>query len=247
MFKFFGRMALRLMPIVLIAGLFTIYGPEIHRSLIRKYVGDKVVMIKKGRSGGTGFYVEAPSGLSYILTNRHVCDLSKDGYLDVISFGKWERKARQIIKVHDQHDLCLVDGGLQRSGLDLSSNVRIGEEIGLVGHPKLQPLTVSRGELIGYRYIQIVTKYNVKPSECLYGKIKKVEGGFAALLGIKNYCIETLYSGQITAYSRGGSSGSPVVNFYGNLVGVLFAGNRTDQFESFIVPLTEIKEFLQDM
>ena len=39
---------------------------------------------------------------------------------------------------------------------------------------------------------------------------------------------------------------SPLVNFWGNLVGVLFAGNTQDQFQSFAVPLPYIKDFLKD-
>ena len=59
-------------------------------------------------------------------------------------------------------------------------------------------------------------------------------------------CTVNIFSNRITAYSRGGSSGSPVVNFYGDVVGVLFAGHRDDQFDSYMVPLSYLKEFVNE-
>jgi S1-C subfamily serine protease len=57
-------------------------------------------------------------------------------------------------------------------------------------------------------------------------------------------CIEKFDTNHITAISYGGNSGSPVVNFWGNVVGVLFAGNSRAITESFTVPLKNIKEFI---
>lgn len=238
--KTFFKVLTALLAVVFISSA----GPEIHSTYIRSYVGSKTVMIKKGRSGGSGFFVETPSGKTYILTNRHVCDLSQDGYLTVISHSDHEIENKKIIKKYDDHDLCLVESIEGHTGLDLASFIYIGQTIGIMGNPKLQPLTFSRGEFIGNKTIKVLLGYNIPKEKCR-GEV--VNTNFINLFfGRFSACVGTYNAGQVTAYSRGGSSGSAVVNFFGNIVGVLFAGNRNDQFESFIVPLEDVQSFLRD-
>lgn len=219
-------------------------GPDIHSTFVRNYVGSKTVMITKNGSGGTGFFVKAPSGTTYILTNRHVCDLSNDGTLDIILPNKNRKVTKNIIESYDHHDLCLVESEGSYSGLDLASNLFTGQTIAIIGHPKLHPLTLSRGEYIGDKVIQVLLGYNIPPDKCR-GKVYKMSF-VQSIFGQSTACVGEFYSGQITAYSRGGSSGSPIVNFFGNVVGVLFAGNLQDQFESYIVLLDDVKNFLKD-
>jgi len=219
-------------------------GPEIHSAYLRNYVGSKTVMIKKGRGGGSGFFVKAPSGETYILTNRHVCEMSTDGILNVILPGKGRVVQKKIIEKYDAHDLCLIEGESDYTGLDLASMLYVGQTIAIIGHPKLHPLTLSKGEYIGDTVIKIVTGYNIPKKDCR-GKVEQANL-FLSLFGMKSVCVEEYYSGHITAYSRGGSSGSPIVNFFGNTVGVLFAGNRMDPFETYIVLLDDVKNFLKD-
>lgn len=232
--------------IILVAGLATFIsakGPELHAGFIRNYVGNKTVMITSGRSGGSGSYVRAKSGKTFILTNKHVCQISNTGMLLVHDLdGKQE--LRKIIKMSEKYDLCVVDAGTHKKGLFLAESVEIGETIGIVGHPKLQPLTVSRGELIGYRTISVAGRPDSDGNCSAAGFVIKNEALISILQNVFGFCVSKHYSGQITAYSRGGSSGSPVVDFFGSIAGVLFAGNRADQFESYIVPLSSVKDFL---
>lgn len=221
-------------------------GPRFHANVIRHYVGTKTVKIT-GRQGdgGTGFFVKAPSGLVYILTNRHVCAVAdKDGYLRVYTADGATFISRKVDTISETHDLCLIKTIEGYDGIDIASSISIGEIIGIVGHPKLQPLTLSKGEYIGDKIIKLISGYNlVDPRKCR-GEI--ISNPMMRLLGIKNACLEELTASQLVAYTRGGSSGSPVVNFWGKVVGVLFAGNPQDVMESFAVPLKEIKEFLKN-
>lgn len=236
----FLKVSLGLLAIVFISSA----GPDIHSAYIRSYVGSKTVMIKKGQSGGSGFFVKAPSGKTYILTNRHVCDLSKDGTLEVVLPNNNRQVTKNIIEVYADHDLCLVESEGSYRGLDLASYLFTGQTIAIMGHPKLHPLTLSKGEYIGDKVIQVLLGYNIPPEEC-QGTVRQA-GFIKQLFGNFTMCIGEFYAGQITAYSRGGSSGSPIINFFGNVVGVLFAGNGQDQFESYIVLLDDVKNFLRD-
>ena len=74
-------------------------------------------------------------------------------------------------------------------------------------------------------------------------RLRRLNKRFAPT-GLK-YVLKTYKSSQIVGYSRGGSSGSPIVDFYGNLVAVLYAGNRTDVMETYAVPLRYINDFLK--
>jgi S1-C subfamily serine protease len=237
---------IRVLALVLIFTFISAKGPEIHSAYIRSYVGDRTVLVSGARGGGSGFFVKAASGKTFIMTNQHVCELAdSNGMLNIQLENTKRVFNRRIVEKYENHDLCLIEGIGDTDGLKLASSLDIGETIGLIGHPKLQPLTLNKGEYIGDKFIKIVVAINIEKDQCP-GEYKKYKNSVVSnLFGVDSICIRKYYSSQITAYSRGGSSGSPVVNFFGNVVGVLFAGNRMDQFETFMVPLTDIQEFLK--
>jgi S1-C subfamily serine protease len=222
-------------------------GPELHANYIRTHVGMKTVYVRGMQGGGSGFFVKAPSGITYIMTNKHICELAdEEGNLFVQKEEDDRIYDRKIVAIYEHHDLCLVESIGNVKGVSVSESLSIGETIGLIGHPKLQPLTLSKGEFIGHTTIKIVTAIDPKEGECK-GDIVEVKDILSLLFfRSRKLCVSEFYTAQITAYSRGGSSGSPVVNFFGNLVGVLFAGNRMDPFQSFMVPLEDVQDFLKD-
>ncbi len=56
-------------------------------------------------------------------------------------------------------------------------------------------------------------------------------------------CLRQLKSILTTLGIYPGNSGSPVVNKYGNLVGVVFAGNNQTNY-GYVIPLKQVREFL---
>jgi len=213
--------------------------PQYHADYLRYKVGPNVVTIttKSKRNGGTGFFVQAPSGKVVLLTNNHVCGLAdRTGKVLVTTQDNEEYNAKVLHKFK-KHDLCIVENKTTKSGLTVASSVDIGEEIGHVGHPQLYPLTLTRGQLIGYATIPIATGMVNHPRECPQGS-KAVNALFFIV------CITEYDSGLTTVPSQGGSSGSPIISFWGNVVGVLFAGDSSSW--SVIVPLKYVKEFLAD-
>jgi len=239
--------------------------PQMHDKYLRSSVGSKVYKIqaKLDGGGGTGFQVRAPSGTNYVLTNAHVCEAvahydapeNAGTALLVNDDGSWIR--RRIIAVSDQSDLCLIEGAPGVNGLSLGSEPHMGEELTVVGHPHLRPLTLSAGDLIGSQTIKIpkfiigvegldpflMTMVEVHPE--LPCNQPKQEIDIFQEDGVKiTACMDVTTDAYLTsAVIYPGNSGSPVVNWYGNVVGVAFATDPSDHYGD-VVSLHDIKTFL---
>lgn len=274
-------------------------GPHLHRSAIRWYASDKAVTILKTdkRGGGSGSHVIAPSGKTYILTNKHVCNLAdKDDMLLVKSsndnLDRFYR--RKVVARYEKHDLCIIEPVFKgQSGLKLGSAVSKGQTVGVLGHPRLAPLSLFMGEIIGNVTIEMVSKAiprqrnkqmsikdildkigkkngklelipnggiiieskapkKRKPSledlskkYCAPGERFMKARGWSSLF-YEGLCLKKFETTMYTAVTRPGSSGSPVLDFWGNIIGVTFAGNPQAPTESFMVPLKYVRDFLYD-
>ena len=184
-------------PLLLSGALFFTYAflavkaPYLHKKYLRHSAGSKTVMITKGRSGGSGFFVELLDGGRAILTNKHVCNISKDGSLH-IRYNK-NVYLSSIIAKYEHHDLCLVQPiPDQPKGFKLASSVEIGENVAIVGHPKLHPLTISIGEYIGDRVIRLRTQINRPKKEC-NGYWTKPDDLMSVIYGVKSQCLEDAF------------------------------------------------------
>ena len=221
-----------------------IQAPRIHRATLRSYVGSKVVRVvdKSGRHGGTGFYVQAPSGLSYILTNSHVCDLQDKGIVHIVDHDGAPMVPHKVLEDSDTSDLCLIEGD-GRSGLGIGSET-MGEIVYLIGHPKLQPLTMGSGELVGQDIMQVFDHFEPTKDSCNKPKHRRVK--IDMLFLPMEACIISINSYLSNIVALPGSSGSPLVNYRGQLVGVLYAGDAEGGNWGIFVTLDDINEFLEN-
>jgi S1-C subfamily serine protease len=190
-------------------------------------------------SGGTGFSVETPSGRTFTLTNAHVCNMTNRGFIVAEQNGRMRRLA--IIEISSEADLCLLEGVSGEEGLTVASQgvVPMGEKLFIVGHPYLQPTSLTNGflnekGLVGISYCQrlggkSLANYRILPDDELP-------------ISLFDDCIKIRYSYFTDAGSAPGNSGSAVTNMDGEVVGVLFAGNGRGI--SLVVPLEAIHKFL---
>lgn len=161
------------------------------------------------------------NGEQYTMTNLHVCriaHLDKPETLDIFLVGKYidiGKYKRQIIAVDPVHDLCLLEPNPSLPSFDLAENDDKGELVRIIGFPRGLQKTLRKGRIFGARK--------------------------SPMFWLGNH--EVNYK-LISTLAYGGNSGSPVINKWGNLVGVLFAGHRMFHTEAYIVPLDDVKNFL---
>lgn len=217
---------------------------NMHRSLLRYYYGQDVVKLTNSKgSGGTGFVTHASSGKKIILTNGHVCGLQEDGKIRVLYRGV--DYVEKVIAVYQMNDLCAIEAeGLKGSGFGIASSYSYGEKAYSIGHPLLEPLTIGTGELSGKVSVTIMVGINKTEKECT-GPTYHLEEAppMLGFFGVDNGCFRTLPCNASTLIILPGNSGSPVVNIYGNLIGVAFAANEPGT-RSYVVPLEAVKDFL---
>jgi S1-C subfamily serine protease len=228
--------------------MFIFKSDDIHRSYLRKYVGSRVYKVMIPNSGGgTGFAIKAPSGRSYILTNDHICALArhssiylKDGLFSI---------STKIISRSDKTDLCLLTAPTNEIGLDLANYTpMLGDQVFAIGHPGLDLLTLSnKGEIISISSTKLTERAirvplnTTEDGECDTDNpkfhIETIEGD--------DYCVVDVPSVYNTSVLiKQGSSGSPLVDFYGDVVGVV-AGMDSYTW-GVAVTLKDVKEFLAD-
>jgi S1-C subfamily serine protease len=223
-------------------GLGNLIAPDLHNTYLRYEVGDSTVQILVGPGhGGSGFAVESASGTPYFATNKHVCEGATNGWVTVKS-DKGVKVFKKIVYIDNKHDICLVEGDKRFDALELASDPSKGDFHYIVGHPGLRQLTVSKGEYIGNDIVQLLD--NVKTREQCQGKVYELNPIQQFFMQREFACIRDYLSYASSAVAYGGNSGSPVVNKYGNVIGILFAGDSQQEHSTFVVPVYELERVL---
>lgn len=229
-----------------------IYGSSVlenlHLDFIRSQSRNVVTLINSNGGGGTGFLVRGKSGTRYILTNNHICQSAESSPLVAIYRG--DKYVVFPIKSYSGNDLCIVEAPKSvKDSFRIARSVKFGERVYSIGHPLLEPDTVSQGELSASVIITVPVGINTPVDKCTgdtYELIDMSSNPMALIFGVMNICLRHLPSNSSTVPILPGNSGSPVVNIYGNVVAVVFAANASG-VHSYMVPLNAVKAFLQDL
>jgi len=224
---------------------------------------------KPDQGGGTGFHIIAPSGKVYIMTNRHVCNDAVDGKLWAVVEGKTSDHQVKVIYASDSFDLCLVEAIPGVGGLTVGDAPNAGDNIYYLGHPRLQQDTFVAGEAIGYHQLVVtmgVIGRTLKPEQCkskdeyaieeteLQVLLNGFQSGHAAVTDVDlvqliqkgpkvKVCYEKGQALVTTLMIYAGASGSPMVDSFGKLIGVVYAAPVTGGW-GYGVTLADIKQIL---
>lgn len=216
--------------------------PQAHNQYLRYEVGSSTVQVlSPAGGGGTGFAIKAASGAEYIATNKHVCEAAVTGWM-IIKQDQGEASFKRVVYKDNKHDICLIEGDKRFDALELGDYPYKGEAHYIVGHPGLRQLTVSKGEYIGFDTVKFLDKVQNR-NQCK-GQIMELNIFEQMMYGMEFACIRSYLSYGSTAIVHGGNSGSPVVNKWGNVIGILFAGSN-QAGDSYVVPLYELERVLK--
>lgn len=207
----------------------------------KEFAGTSVkVTLENKSSGGTGVIVKSNASGSWILTNRHVCNLVQVG--GIVTTDNDEDYAIHSFQVYKRHDLCLVKvvENLHVNNMLAESAPKLYDPIIIAGHPHLLPTMITKGHVT--HDIPITLMVDVK--EC-----DGTEGGqeefFCALFG-KKPIFATFTATPTTATIMAGSSGSPVYNAQGQVSALVFAGNEGLSY-GFLVPYAYVRDFMTNL
>lgn len=211
--------------------------PYVHKKYIRNIAEESTVQLYGEKGTGSGSHVVF-NDKTVILTNRHVCELADSKGNIEVERVDGSRIKRKVIKKDSKHDLCIVEAIPNVEGLSLANSMDIGETIYTLGHPRGDKLNVASGEYFANETIQLEKGFE-EDGSCK-GKIEKIDFFFLQI----DLCTDFFESVQFSTPTYPGNSGSPIVNKYGNLVAVVFAGNPQVENMGFGVPLSYVKDFL---
>jgi S1-C subfamily serine protease len=172
-------------------------------------------------SGGSGSVIYRSSTMSKVLTNRHVCEVTKDGGL-IHSPGAGVSQVVSYIE-SETHDLCVITvaDDLKASVLVANRLPELYENATISGHPHLLPTVVTKGVFGSKQTVQVAIGERPCTDE---EKDSPTFGLFCAILG-RLPIIKSYESTLVSATIQPGSSGSGVFNDDGELETVVFAGS----------------------
>ena len=227
-FKFLFKVKIRLIA-VLILSIAVLLVPISFNKIFRKYVGSSVFIVKdvnEKLGSGSGFIIRAKNSKRYFVTNNHVCEaLEVNGKILIASdLGAKDQTVVKVIKKDPAVDLCIAEAPESGYGLFLSTDLSIGDNLHLFGHPIGFPLHETHGEAISPVQVQMIKG--------------------TSLLDLQVVIFDAW---QISILSSPGNSGSPVVDNLGRVVGILFAGNNVNSYTSYIIPAKNLKKLLETL
>ena len=193
------------------------------------------VLNMEGSSGGTGVILTSTAAITTILTNKHVCDVIKNG-------GVIEYKQRKIIirdyQNYKYHDLCLV-----RVTENLNVQTRIAKTppkqhspAFISGHPSLLPHVVSPGSFSD----RFIVKVRTGSRKCTAAEMNRM---LECVLFGEVPVVESFNAQLVTGIVLPGSSGSAVFNLSGEIAGIVFASSGF----AVAVPQESVLDFVSDI
>ncbi len=218
--------------------------PKFKKTILRNYVSNKVVTITnyEGNSGGTGFFVQLPSGRTGILTNAHVCKMSESEPI-FVQLDNDRKVPVKIIEISKETDLCLIESYGTTKGLAIGDSPEVGEQLYSVGHPALLPTSMTSGEISGPGEIDLLDHVieEGKAENCSKPSQHKQEFDF--IFFHVTACLERYQVFFSTIPSFPGNSGSPIIDKYGKVRGICFAGDTRINW-AILLGADLIKKFL---
>lgn len=203
-----------------------------------KFIRSRVVKLVSDKGSCSGEQVKAPSGVSYILTAAHCRVLEKDGQI-IAQTESGHSLPRRVIAEDGASDLLLLEGLPGVEGLEIARSAPANTLIRTFTHGHGFDTYETAGVLVQEFQVLIPISMiydDASKAACVsQAKYKAFETVFGT------YCVMDVAETVTTAFISPGSSGGPVVDGWGRLVGVVSAGGEG---YGFLVRLSDIRKFI---
>jgi len=238
-----NKMKKVLIVLGLILGL--VLGPNMYKQHRRdSYVTKHVVQLwglnKRGSCSGIHVNID---NKTYILSAAHCLVLSIDGKILVQDDLMKDPIPREVLMEDSKADLILLEALPGRDGISLASSVSKKDHLYTYTHGHGYATYKTEGSYIQDEKIEVPIFEVSETKKCETDKPKYVEKVMDFFFFQMNVCFLVENTMVTDALIAPGSSGGAVVNKYGELVGLVSAGN--DKY-GYLVPLYDLRDFTQN-
>jgi S1-C subfamily serine protease len=196
-----------------------------------------VMLVSASQRGlGTGFVLQY-KGQKYILTNAHVCLMEPGTEFLRVYPNDGTKMFLAVIQHFDVTvDLCILGYKGNARGLTLADSSPLWKPATVYGHPLGNPLTVSKGATLSEGPITMM--FESPCSAIYYRSTNPFESGTCLTLTWINYV-------YLSTHIYPGNSGSPVLDYWGDVQGIISAGQNISWY-GYMVPVKSIHGFFTE-
>lgn len=215
--------------------LFSMAGPSDNS------IRSRVLKLSSSFGMCSGEQVRAPSGVDYVLTAAHCKPLADQNGDIRVTTEDGRELMRKIVAEDPMSDLLLLEGVPGIRGLDIANWDYAREHVRTFTHGNRFDTYKTEGVLIQDGKIMVmldVIRSFQDEMACTQPKNAVVDIGFGLRV-----CLLSVVETATTAMIVPGSSGGPILNDSGQLIGVVSAG---DGHFGYLVRLYDIKQFMHN-
>ncbi len=170
-----------------------------------------------GMCTGSGFFIDETG---YIVTNSHVVDQARSVYIQIPSFGKHQFEVK-IIGVMPEKDIALLQVG--QDCIDMLKAI----------HGKVPVLALGDSDTVK-RSMEVMALGYPLGQQSLKSTTGVISGHEFGMI-------------QMSAAINPGSSGGPLVNIRGQVIGINSAVVHGAQNVGYMIPINELKVYLDNL